>query len=76
VSKVNKGVKMAKAIAEAYGRSDDMTFLQGGRHIKVYLSGKFVTVIPNGNPREKGRGVENNIAEIRRALEGRSNERH
>lgn len=66
--KANKMVKIVRSLAASYGREDDLEFVQGGSHIKVFLNRKMITILPNGNRTSNGRGIDNNVAEVRRAL--------
>lgn len=68
-----KHVRLFKSVVESYGDGalDLLEFRQGGRHIKVYFDNQFVCIMPNGNGAGKGRGTLNNIAQLRRAVEGR-----
>lgn len=65
----NHSVDIIKEIAEDLGVT--LEFKKGGRHWKVFLDNRMIMILPQGNPKNQGRAMLNNIAQLRRAVEGR-----
>lgn len=49
----------------------ELVFEEGKRHWKVFYESRMIMILPKGNPSNKGRALLNNIAQLRRAVEGR-----
>lgn len=63
----SKVVRLVKRMAEDYGV--ELEIRQGGRHLKVYLNDRCVSILPNGNGSNGGRNMLNAMQHIRRAIE-------
>lgn len=67
----NHSIDVIMDVAKAYGVEDRIELKKGGRHWKVLFDGAFIMILPQGNPNNTGRSMLNNIAQLRRAIEGR-----
>lgn len=66
----NYSVDLIKEAADELGV--ELDFRPGKRHWKVFLGPKMIMILPHGNPKNQGRALLNNIAQLRRAVEGRA----
>lgn len=65
----NYSKDLIKEAAEELGV--ELIFEEGKRHWKVFYEERMIMILPKGNPGNKGRAFLNNLAQLRRAVEGR-----
>lgn len=67
----SKTTRLVRRVAAEYGV--DIEIRTGGRHRKVYLNDKCVSILPMGTGAGGGRNMLNAIMHIRRAIEESKN---